>query len=158
MLLGVPSGVFHAPIWLERLWEQTEDGFLNAGNWMGVRIIGLLHFRMTRAGLLISGREPLIGPEAGFEHLVFALGTLMAVRTKMISDPAGFQIWNQAEIVELAIKAERLGIMTEAWKLRRVSGEPWTSELLQRAFAACEYSPWMRTLHRCGFETKPPPQ
>jgi hypothetical protein len=155
-LFRVPSGLFPASRCLGRLWEQAEDGFLDTGDWMGVRIVGLLHIRLVRAGLLLSGREPVIGPEEGFEHLVFALGRLMAVRTRILSDPNELDARDRADVAELATEAERLGIMTEAWKLRRIAGEPWTSEPLRQAFAACEYSRWMRTLHRWGLGTKSP--
>lgn len=123
---------------------------------MGVRIVGLLHVRLMRMGLLISNREPVIRPEEGFKHLAFEVGGLMAVRTRILLDRNELNDRDRADVVKLAREAERLGIMTEAWKLRRVAGEPWTSEPLQQAFAACEYSHWMRLLHRWGLETKSP--
>lgn len=153
-LLGVPSGLIPASRFLGRLWEEAEDGFLDAGGWMGVRIVGLLHVRLMRRGLLISNREPVIRPEEGFKHLAFEVGGLMAVRTRILMDRNGLNDRDRAYVVGQAKEAERLGIMTEAWKLRRVAGEPWTSEPLRRALAACEYSRWMRILHRWGLETK----
>jgi len=149
-LIGAHRWVRPLGRWLGPLWDRTEARFLDAGDWMGVRIAGMLQARLAALGWLPSGaRRPVIGAVEGFEHLAFVLGRSMALRWSVRTGEVDIDAV-RPQVEELAVSTERLGISTEAWKLRRLLGAPWGAPEVQRNYRACEYAAWMKLLHAQG--------
>ncbi len=152
-LLRIPSIVRPPGRWLRRFVERAEDGFLDSGDWMGVRVVAMLQLRLrAREWLPPSTRSPGIGPLEGFDHMAFALGQVMTIRALVRT---GLVQSDPSELLRRALQAEQMGLISEAWKLRRLAGQPWSSYPVQRVFQRCEYLPWLRLMWRLGLATSP---